>query len=561
MKTKPLAIPSSTLNQHLVALGKTGAGKSSTLRHLVEHLLSEKKRVCVIDPKGDWWGLKWSQDGQGEGFPIIAFGSFKEAKATDIPINEHSGKHVAELIAQGNRPCIIGFRGWMTQHMIRFWIDFASTLFNQNSGELYLVGDEFHNFAPKGKIMDPEAGKCLHWSNRLMAEGRGLGIVCLIASQRPQKVHNDTLTSCETLIALRVIHKADRDAVEDWIKGCGDISIGRNVLNSLAGLARGEAYVWSPEIGFGPERVKFPMFETYDSFAPPQLQKKLNLATWENVDLEGVKAKLANVIEEQKANDPAELKRTIAELKRKAIEAERSRPEPERRTVPVFDLDSRNALDRVEMACNKVIHNFREISNDLAEVRAKIGRLGQPYEGRLNPAPQRAYVHTPWTQKPLDGSAQEKNGTITGGLRRMMIALAQRSPLDKRKLAVRAGMSRNSGTFGTYLAKMRTSGWVTEGEPMSITQEGMKALGDFEPLPTGRDLQNYWLKELSGGGIERMLQALIKCYPDSLTKEELGQIANISHTSGTFGTYLSKLRSLELVKGERELMASEELFE
>ena len=44
---------------------------------------------------------------------------------------------------------MIGMRGWTQGAMTRFWIDFAQTLFAQNAGELYLVGDEFHNFAPK----------------------------------------------------------------------------------------------------------------------------------------------------------------------------------------------------------------------------------------------------------------------------------------------------------------------------------------------------------------------------------------------------------------------------
>lgn len=191
-------LPKAILDQHLVVLGKTGAGKSSAFRYIVEHLLDGHKRVCIIDPKGDWWGLKSSADGKSAGYPVIAFGDFKEAKASDVPINAQSGAHVAELITSGNRPCVIGFRGWHTSHMVQFWIDFAAGIFNANSGELFLVGDEFHNFAPKGKIMDPQAGKCLHWSNRLLSEGRGLGIVCLLASQRPQKVHNDTLTSCQT---------------------------------------------------------------------------------------------------------------------------------------------------------------------------------------------------------------------------------------------------------------------------------------------------------------------------------------------------------------------------
>lgn len=326
----PLCIPERALDQHLVVLGKTGSGKSSALRHLVEYLLARGKRACVLDPKGDWFGLKVGADGRSPGLSVIAFGDFKDPNATDVPINAQSGARVAELIAGGNRPAIIGFRGWRIGDMIRFYTDFAQTLFAENAGELFLVGDEFHNFAPKGKVLDPQAGLSLHWSNRLLSEGRGLGLVCLIASQRPQKVHNDTLTSCETLVAMRVIHKSDRDAVRDWVDGAGDAAKGREVLEALAGLPRGEAFAWSPEIAFGPERVKFPLFVTFDSFAPPQTQKKVARAGWASVNLDEVKQKLAAVIEERKANDPAELRKQIAELNKQIAAKPAPPPTPPR---------------------------------------------------------------------------------------------------------------------------------------------------------------------------------------------------------------------------------------
>lgn len=562
------------LAQHVVLLGKTGAGKSSALRHVVEYLLRHKKRVCIVDPKGDWWGLKSSADGKSAGFPVIAFGDFKDPRASDVPINAQSGRHVAELITSGNRPCIIGFRGWMPGAMTKFWIDFASTLFNANSGELYLVGDEFHNFAPKGKIMDPESGKCLHWSNRIMSEGRGVGLICLIASQRPQKVHNDTLTCCETLIAMRVIHEADRQAVKDWVDGCGDSKQGSEVLNSLAGMARGEAFIWSPEIGFGPKRVTFPMFETFDSFAPPQLQKKVYEHGWADVDLGAVKEKLATVIEEAKANDPAELKREIGRLKQ--LNAKTQRPEPamlEIREVPVLSKEEimrletlLGELQMVRKGMDQMSARIDGLHGEVIYFKTLLSKLSAPQ--RLLPLkPNSSFLRNDGavarsiaSSKP-SSNGSEANCEVSGGLKRMMIALAHRPGLNKRQLGVRSGLSSTSGTFGTYLGKLRSSGWIKGNGEFVLTDAGAAALGEYKPLPEGEELLNFWLGELGDSGAGRMLRALANVYPHKLTKSELGNAATISHTSGTFGTYLGKLRTLELVEGRSELSAASEFFE
>lgn len=574
-----LCIPENILKQHVAVLGKTGAGKSSALRHIVEHLLEQGKRVCIVDPKGDWYGLKLSADGKSPGYKVIMFGDFKDQRASDVPINEHSGKHIAELVATGNRPCVIGFKGWMTSKMIRFWIDFAPTVFGQNTGELYLVGDEFHNLAPKGKILDPDAGKCLHWSNRLMSEGRGYGLICLIASQRPQKVHNDTLTCCETLVAMRVVHTADRAAVKDWLDGAGDRANAEQVLSNIAGLNRGQAFVWSPEIKFGPELVEFPMFTTFDSFAPPQLQRKINERGWADVDLGDVKAKLASVIEEAKANDPAELKRTIAQLRKDLAAAQNVVKVEKVKETPVLTLEDFKRFEasskEIEKCLRQMIEMLDKRKDDLVilEERQRLTRetleklQGRPLQ-KITTQPQRArldlgsYVKSPATviRRPGSSPSTPGNGDVSGGLKRMMIALAQRPGLTKKQIGVRAGLSSSSGTFGTYLGRLRSNGWVTESNGcLALTDQGREALGDYTPLPEGQELLSYWLNEL-GGGAQRMLQVLAEAFPAAMTKEALGQAAGISPTSGTFGTYLGKLRTLELIEGKSEVCAAEEFF-
>lgn len=576
--SKKLCIPLAVLKQHLAVLGKTGKGKSSLMRYLVEYLLQEKKRVCIIDPKGDWWGIKSSADGKSAGFPVVAFGDFIEPKASDVPLNEHSGREVAQLVASGNRPCVIGFRGWTHGAMVRFWIDFAQGLFHHNAGELYVVGDEFHNFAPKGKVLDMDAGKCLHWSNRLLSEGRGMGLVCLIASQRPQKVHNDTLTCCETLVAMGVNHPADRAAVKDWIDGCGDRDKGNEVLNALAGLQRGEAYVWSPEIGYGPERVSFPKFETFDSFAPPQSQPKVMEQGWANVNLEEVKVKLAGVIEEAKANDPRELRRKIAELEKQLKNHQGTKDtkvETKTVEVPVImpeHLDMMRTFGEAFFACEAASNRAADLGKSvLAEMQKLFGKIGL-----LKGEPTRPLRPLPASPKPIGkpvlqaGSGrlapaensrfQLQDGSLPTGEKAVLRALIQYPDgLRREQLTVLTGYKRSSRD--AYLQRLREKCFIGfEGDRAKASELGIAALPDAEPLPTGQALQEFWLDRLPAGE-SVILVELISAYPEAMDREALSEKTNYQRSSRD--AYLQRLKAKELIEdlGRGQVRASDNLFD
>lgn len=566
-----LIVPSAILNQHLVVLGKTGSGKSSVLRYLVEWLLDHGKRVVITDPKGDWWGLKVGVDGKSPGYPVVLFGDFKNPDATDIPINVTSGKHVGELVATGNRPCVIGFRGWPQGSMTRFWIDFASTLFNSNSGELYLVGDEFHNFAPKGKILDPDAGKCLHWSNRVLSEGRGIGIVCLIASQRPQKVHNDTLTSCESLVAMRVIHKADRQAVKDWIDGCGDGTSGAEILADLAQMKRGMGWTWSPEIGFGPQRVEYPKFRTFDSFAPPQLQIKVTKRGWAETDIEAVKVKLAKEIEQAKANDPAELKRQIAELKQQiakgatAPRAQAPAGDRERAAIRRDALKPIRSVLRPLHAAIKYAEDATILARDAAQTATSIKTQ---FEALLNePAMVPTNPTTAPVQAPRPVLAPHVEG-VDGPSRmerKMLIALAQHPDgLSKGQLLIHADYA-SSGPTSSAFTNMQRQGWIrSEGGLVQITDNGLHALGDFEPLPVGSALREYLIESDRSrlSTMERkMLRVVCAHYPSGIPKGEALAEAGYA-SSGPTSSAWTKLKRLNYIKVSYGLVyASRKLFD
>lgn len=556
-------IPAAALAQHTIVLGKTRSGKSSAMRFLVEDLLDKQEPVCIIDPKGDWWGLKASASGKSKGYPVIIFGG----EHADVPIDPHAGAAVAELFATGNRPCIIDLGGWKVEDTTRFFVDFASTLFRTIRGTRRLVIDEVHNFCPKGKVWSPQAGMMLHWANRLASEGLGKGILMLAASQRPQKVHNDFLTSCEFLIAMRVIHKSDRDAINDWIKGAGVASEVFDV-NALASLKRGEAWAWAPEAEFGPVRVQFPLFHTYDSFRAQISEVPAKLKGWAGIDLAEVQKKLAAVVEEAKANDPELLKARIRELEAQA----RKQPKESAvvqaagdafekalaREIRKRDGEWRDAWGMLGVHFSKVKRTADSIRESLAFVDAfnmpAAPSLGSQLSVRVNgykrPAPvTMAKAADLGVEAYLEGSTGA--GEVRGTPLKILKGLSEFESLGvkhstRAMIARWCGVKGATGSFKTYISTLRSRGLI-EGtnDAIKLTSIGRQA-APASRAPSSREELFSKTDEVFGGTCAQVFRTIASCYPEEKSRDEIAAMMNLQ-VSGSFKTYISTLLSSGMV--------------
>jgi len=570
-----LSLPLEAVTQTFGILGKRGVGKTHAASVIAEELLEHELQVVVLDPIGVWHGLRSSADGKSAGFPILVLGGDRG----DLPLDAGAGHLVADFVVTKRASAVLDLGLMGKGDQARFVGEFLERLYQRNREPLHLIIDEADAFAPQR--LYPGIQRCFGAVDSVVRRGRARGLGVTLVTQRSAAINKDVLTQIEVLVAFRTIAPQDRAAIEAWIEAHGTEAEKRQLLGSLATLEVGEAWWWSPAWLELFKRAKVRRRTTFDSSATPKAGRAAvapkHLA---QVDVEAFRTELAQLVTKADQEDPRRLRARVATLEREAATAKQAAPatKVERVEVPVLSKKQMDELewilDRVNMAtkdCTEKLELARSsVEQIVADARKAIARVHSstpmPIAVRVASAAGPGDVGRGSSPASKSGHVPSGNGRdpVIGrsGLARMLTALAQRpNGLSAEQLGVRAGLSSRSGTFDTYLGRARKHGWI-EGErgALRITAEGVAALGTFDPLPTGAELLDYWLRELGSGGAARMLRVLANVHPRAMGRAELAHQAGLTGNSGTFDTYLGRLRRLELIEGKSELRASEELF-
>lgn len=556
-------LPIEAVTETFAYLAKRGGGKSYAASVLIEEMLAQGFQVVIIDPMGPWSGLRTGADGKSPGFPIVVLGG----ENGDVPLEATGGKVVAELVVQERLSVVLDVSGFSKNDRKRFVADFAEELYRKNRDPLHLVLEEADMFAPQRPR--PGEQRMLGAVEDLVRRGRARGIGVTLITQRAAVLNKDVLTQTECLVALRTTSPQDRKAIEGWIDVVADRSERDRVMQSLPSLPIGDAWIWSPGWLGILKRVKIRKKRTFDSSATPKAgRRRAAPKTVAEVDLGALEKRMAATIEKARADDPKLLRKRVAELER-----ELSKKAPattvERVEIPVFDETAFRNLSRTALDAGVKVEDAKAAAQEAGKMlqrlidgldayaKSVMGAVALGEKGVARPVPQR-------TVAPKRSAPRETNGDAsvgTGGLRRILVALAQRPQgLTNKQIGVRAGLSSRSGTFSTYVSRGRTQGWLEGRGTLQITNGGLDALGSYVPLPIGPALLEHWLGELGNGGASRLLRVIAEAYPRVLSNVEAAEAAGLSHRSGTFSTYLSRLRTLQLIEGRGELRASEELF-
>lgn len=556
---KNFNLPIDSVTQTFAILAKRRVGKTYTASVVAEEFIKAKLPFVVLDPTGAWWGLRSGKDGTSPGYPVYVIGG-----EHGIPLEPTAGKVIAEQVAVNPSFYIIDVSQFESNSaQDRFAVDFAERLYRikeKHRDPLHLFVDEADAFVPQRPM--PGQQRMLGAFESLVRRGGIRGIGVTLISQRAAVINKNVLTQTECLLLLQTTSPQDQDAVNEWVKRNGTEEDRKTLMDSLASLQQGEAWIYSPGWLDVFEKINIRERETFNSSATPKVGDKKVDPVLASVDLEKLSEQIKSTLEKQRENDPAHLKKEIrqlkAELKKQpeGLSKEREKEfleaiEKQRKIIEAIQKE----IDRYKNLFLKIqvaVSDFTENKIIVPKLKLKESDYKEFKEDKRKAEIQNRVLNY---TKELDSDS-----SLGKGEKIVLTAIAQHEEgVDREQITVLTGYKRSSRD--TYIQRLSQKDYISLYNGMIIvTTEGIRALGDsFEPLPTGAELREYWLNRLSGGE-KAVFEVIIASYPEEISREEITNKTNYKRSSRD--TYIQRLSQRKLIKTlpGSMVIASEKLF-
>jgi uncharacterized protein len=552
-----LSLPIDAATQTFAFIARKGAGKTYAAGKLAECLIDAGVQVVVLDSVGNWWGLRLTADGKEAAYDIPVIGGLRG----DIPLEATGGKLIADTIVETGRSLIIDVSQFSKGDRQRFATDLGERLWLKKKAEhhpspVHLIIEESQLIVPERVSGRDSGARMVGIYEEIIRLGRNFGIGVSMISQRPQSVNKEVLNQAECLVALQVNGKHERTALRDWITFHG---AEKNLVDELPGLPIGTAYIWSPQWLRILKKVRIGTKKTFDASATPKVGSHQVRRDLKPLQLDDLQERMSATIEKAKQEDPKELRKQIAELKKAKGVPDAASID---RAVAKAVEDAQKEWKRIEQENQRAISDLRGRLDKIAQLAQLNGNA--PAIAEYKPIAPRIVSnrHAPGLAAGPTNRTNSSSDLKTPE-RRILTVLAQRPEgvNDLQRLATLAGYTVN-GHFNNVLGNLRTKEYVSPARvmPIQITNEGVSALGEFDPSPTGKALQRWWLQRLATPE-KRILEALIANYPDPIELSELAKAAGYT-VNGHFNNVIGGLRTKGLMTpAYAPIKASDDLFD
>jgi hypothetical protein len=528
-------------------LGIRDSGKSYTATFLAEKLLDYGIPFVAFDPIGVWRCLKVPGSPGLTGYNVVVAG-----EDADLRLTPTSAPSIVKAAMQENISLVLNLysmelskRDWkaIVESCVRLLL-----YENKPHGLRHIFLEEAAEFAPQR--IGPDQGSVYAEIEKLARMGGNAGLGYTLINQRAEEINKAVLELCDCLFLHRQKGRNSLVALGKWLD-VADAGNRKEVIRSLPMLGQGRCWIWS-QGSIEPVQVQIPKKRSFH----PDRRNPILAASKAAADVSGFVERLCHALDHLQAKpgpdrshnkEPANPKLAQLELRLSKSNAENAQLRHQ------FELANQE-LGRARALLQKVAALGFECGNSFHEIRElPIKALAKPPSQPDTPNLSQKLLHPP--------GADDKRPKAE---RSILSVLARHQPHARPKtaVAIEAGYSVSGGGYNNALSRLRAQGMIEGSNVLKLTETGRAyvAQSGRETLPIGSALSKYWQSQLPKA--ERTILSLLTTAPRRVwTKAQLATQAGYEPSGGGFNNALSRLRTLLLIDGKTDLIASERLFD
>lgn len=576
--------PVSLGSQGNAVLGIRASGKSYLGTLLGERLMDAGIPIIAFDPIGVWRYLKVPGP-KGVGYPVVVAGG----EHGDLPLTPDGAPEIVRAAMQAGVSLVLDLYSmklskadWrrIVERCVRVLL-----YENKAHGLRHVFIEEAAEFAPQ--IVGRDYGTVYAEIEKLARMGGNALLGYTLISQRAEQVNKAVLELCDNLFLFRQKGRRSLESLSKWLD-IGSAKGSNAIIASLPTLPQGVCWAW-PAGHDTPVQIDVP---TKRSFHPDRSKMHGDLVeeivNRSAVDVssfvETMKSGLEKITAEAQANDPKRLKARIADLEREKAKAppteqiivNASAEQIEKARREGFaqgrseGYDQGNAqgqaigyshaaeqMTAIAIELNAIAETRREQTAGFTKRIAEINKSTETIiSGNIPtpaPAPRQSVVKVAPApvQREAKVSTVPPSGEPIGAEKKPLAILARVYPggYTEAQWAIMAGFKRSGGTWGTYKSRLRAAGRIEERANLwYATEKGCADVGaGGEPMPEpGSALVAWWSERI--GAERKILEFLAAAYPWDISHQGIADALDMTANGGTFGTYLSRLRSNGLIE-------------
>lgn len=509
----------SLVGDHLCIVANSGGGKSGLVRKVLEATHGEIQQI-VFDPEDEFYTLRTDFDF------IIAGGP-----DGDCPATVENAAAMATLLLTTGASAVIQLnhlKAYSQELFVAAFLEAVMEAPQKLWHPCMFVMDEAHRWAPQnGGSAAFEAVK------ELMSRGRKRGFTGVLVSQRVAKIDKNVTDSVNNWALGRVGQATDRDTIAK-VLGFKPSSDEARGLQSLAprmfwvfGQAFGATTARLMRVGDVETAILKAGQAKPPTPPPPEALKKL---------LGGLRAPPAPGVPD-KGSAPVE---PLSEAARAAIRAE-----------GFVEGEAKGMAEGLKVGWTGALTHMR-LALDMLE--------SQPMDAPKNdvvfqkPAPPVNMIKRA-ADPPKAGPTPEvrTHPALTGAQQRVVDAISWWEalgvkPVDRRRVALRAGISPNSSTLGVYVSQLTALCVVEIPTPGTLGLTGAgRGMAVVYPKINPKEVRTMAANFLSGQP-RRLFEILAEAYPEELHRHVLADELGVSRTSSTLGVYISEVTKYGFVE-------------